>query len=275
MGHRGGGRPIDAARHIAELEEQGYSIVRNAVGTAFCDEVIEEIRRIEARGPPTTEQNEFVGYKTLRYFDLLNQRPIWQRVATQPDVLKIARAVLGEDMLLSLMGTTLLEPGETRQETHRDDGIYDLPMPHKHLVCNTMWALSDFTEENGATRIVKGTHKRKLEPKYGARYPSIAAVMPKGSICFILGTCYHGAGANTTNERRWALTVNYCAGCLRQHENMMLAVSRQRAATFSPELRALIGYRMGALTVGHIGGRDPGFLLDRDPRRIASKTSEK
>jgi len=235
--------------------------VQDALSPDFCDEIVAEIERLETLEPPSLKGNAFVGYKTVRYFDLLNRGEVWQRVAAHPNLLPVLRGVLGNDMLLSTMGTAVIAPGERAQPIHRDDELYDMAMPHKNLVCNTMWALTDFTQENGATRIVPNTHRLAATADPKQSYESIPAVMPKGSVCFVLGTCYHGGGENRTADRRWALTINYCAGCMRQQENLMLAIPRDKAKTFSPELQALIGYRMSARNVGHIDARDPRTVL--------------
>ncbi len=258
---------MDFDRHVREIEETGYSIMEGAVTEAFCDEIVAEIERLEGSGPASLQGNPFVGYKTVRYFDLLNRGEIWQRVATHPHLLPVLRGVLGPDMLLSTMGTAVIAPGERAQPIHRDDELYDMSMPHKPLVCNTMWALTDFTEDNGATRIVPNTHRLPESPDPAGTYPSFPAVMPKGSVCFVSGTCYHGGGANRSDQRRWALTINYCAGCMRQQENLMLAIPHERAARFSPALQDLIGYRMTRRNVGHVDAGDPRRLLTSSPGR--------
>jgi ectoine hydroxylase-related dioxygenase (phytanoyl-CoA dioxygenase family) len=248
--------------HIQHLEQHGYAIMEGALDPAFCDEIIAEIEWLEAGGEPSLKGNAFVGFKTVRYFDLLNQGEVWQRVATHPNLLPVVRGVLGQDMLLSTMGTAVIAPGERAQPIHRDDELYDIAMPHRNLVCNTMWALTDFTEENGATRIVPDTHRLIGSADPRQAYASIPAIMPKGSLCFVLGTCCHGGGANRTGQRRWALTINYCAGAMRQQENLMLATSRERAASFSEALQALIGYRPTLRSVGHVNAADPRLLLE-------------
>jgi ectoine hydroxylase-related dioxygenase (phytanoyl-CoA dioxygenase family) len=252
---------MDYERHVREIEETGFSIMRNAFSLDLCDEIVAEVERLEGAGPASLKGNAFVGYKTVRYFDLLNRGEVWQRVAAHANLLPVLRGVLGPDMLLSTMGTAVIAAAERAQPIHRDDELYEIAMPHKALVCNTMWALTDFTEENGATRIVPNTHRLPEGADPSRTYPSIPAVMPKGSVCFVLGTCYHGGGANRTEDRRWALTINYCAGCMRQQENLMLATSRARAASFSADLQGLIGYRMSNRNVGHVDAGDPGRLL--------------
>jgi ectoine hydroxylase-related dioxygenase (phytanoyl-CoA dioxygenase family) len=252
---------MDHERHIQELEAQGFSIMQGALEPSLCDEIIAEITRLEATGATAMPGNAAAGYKTARYFDLLNHGEVWQRVATHPSLLPVLRGVLGSDMLLSTMGTAVLEPGESAQLIHRDDELYEIAMPHKNLVCNTMWALTAFTRDNGATEIVPGTQRLVESPNRKTRYDSIQALMPKGSVCFVLGTCYHGGGANRSNERRWGLTINYCAGSIRQQENLMLAITRERARGFSAELQSLIGYAMTVRHVGHVAARDPRRLL--------------
>lgn len=251
----------EIARCIQEVEDQGFSIAEGTFSRDFCDEIMEEIERLEAIGPPALKPSEFVGYSTQRYFDLLNEGQVWQRVATHPLLLEVLQGVLGEDVLLSTMGTAVIGPGEPAQAIHCDDQLYGMKRPHKNLVCNTMWALSDFTEETGATRVVPGSHKSASYAKPGESHDTVGVVMPRGSVAFVVGTCYHGAGANTSEERRWALTINYCAGCMRQQENLMLAVGRERAESFPQELQNLIGYRISSLGVGHVNAGDPRQVL--------------
>jgi ectoine hydroxylase-related dioxygenase (phytanoyl-CoA dioxygenase family) len=217
--------------------------------------------RLEREGVAALTPNVFTGFNTVRFFDLLNHGEVWQRVATQPNLLPVLRGVLGQDMLLSTMGTAVIGPGEPAQPIHRDDSLYDIAMPHRPFVCNTMWALTDFTEENGATRVIPGTHTFITDPGRAVEMDSIPAVMPKGSVCFVVGTLYHGGGANRSNARRWALTINYCTGAVRQQENLMLSLAREKVATFSAELQALIGYRTTLRGIGHVNAGDPRQLL--------------
>ena len=258
---------LDAQRHIDEVEGQGYSIAEGMLSDDFCEEIKDEIRRLEAAGRPALPANEFTGFKTLRYFDLLNEAEVWQRVATHPPMLEVLRGVLGNDLLLSTMGTAVIDPGETSQQIHCDDMLYRLKRPHKNIVCNTMWALDRFTEENGATRFLPGSNKLADYPEMlpddptGAKqdYATIQAVMPKGSVCFLVGTCYHSGSANVSDERRWALTINYCAGIMRQQENLMLAHTRERMSSFPKALQDILGFGGG---LGHINAGDPRQVLE-------------
>jgi ectoine hydroxylase-related dioxygenase (phytanoyl-CoA dioxygenase family) len=168
-------------------------------------------------------------------------------------ILPVVRSVLGKDCLLSTYGTVAIGPDEPAQAIHADDILYRLPRPHPDIFCNVMIALSDFTEENGATRIVPGSHQWpdypeiRITPEGEAdeRYSSIAAEMPRGSVCFFLGTTYHGGGANRTDTARTGITMAYCAGWLRPQENFAVAVAQERAVGFDADLQALMGWRTG------------------------------
>jgi ectoine hydroxylase-related dioxygenase (phytanoyl-CoA dioxygenase family) len=116
-----------------------------------------------------------------------------------------------------------------------------------------MIAVSDFTEENGATRIVAGSNRWDHYPEIYVsasgetddRYDTIAAEMPRGSVCFVLGSTYHGGDANRSNAPRHGMTMAFWAGWVPPQQNFTVAVSQERAATFEPELQALMGGRAG------------------------------
>jgi len=132
-------------------------------------------------------------------------------------------------------------------------------------VCNSMWALTDFTEANGATRLVPGTHLSDHSPDYGADYDTIPAEMPAGSVLIWHGSLWHGGGANATDETRMGIAMNYCAGYIRQQENQQLGLSRETVEGFSPRLRQLVGYGVYNMLIGHINKQSPEqLLLDRD-----------
>ncbi|MGB0996255.1 MAG: phytanoyl-CoA dioxygenase family protein, partial [Acidimicrobiales bacterium] len=136
------------------------------------------------------------------------------------------------------------------------------PFPTGYDVqCNTIWAGDDFTEENGATRIVIGSNQ--LEG--GLRFTledSIPAEMTKGSVLFYSGSVYHGGGANDSDANRRAINITYNVSFLRQEENQYLSVPREQAATFPEPLQRLMGYQMGAYALGYIDDlRDPINVL--------------
>ena len=243
--------------HASEIAEQGYSIMEEVIDKKFRIQLLDELERLESVRPGgDIPPGPFTGFVTRRWFDLLNDGDVWQQVAIHSDVLAVLPHVLGEDFLLSTMGSAVIGPGEESQMLHVDDGVYQFPRPHPNLVCNTMWALSDFTLENGATHVVPESNKWDHEPVMGENYETISLEMPAGSIAFVSGTSYHGAGANTTEDTRWALTINYCNGSMRQQENLMLGISPERMMTFPKELQNILGFKL-CKGAGHIFASDP------------------
>ena len=243
--------------HASEIAEQGYSIMEEVIDKKFRIQLLDELERLESVRPGgDIPPGPFTGFVTRRWFDLLNDGDVWQQVAIHSDVLAVLPHVLGEDFLLSTMGSAVIGPGEESQMLHVDDGVYQFPRPHPNLVCNTMWALSDFTLENGATHVVPESNKWDHEPVMGENYETISLEMPAGSIAFVSGSSYHGAGANTTEDTRWALTINYCNGSMRQQENLMLGISSERMMTFPKELQNILGFKM-CKGAGHIFASEP------------------
>ena len=125
-----------------------------------------------------------------------------------------------------------------------------------------MWALTDFTEETGATRVVPGSNRFDDNPDMSQHYDTVPLAMPAGSIAFVVGSCYHGAGANQSSQDREALTINYCSGVMRQQENLMLSIHPARMMTFAKELQDILGFKL-AHRAGHIFTQDPRLEMER------------
>ena len=249
--------------HVEAINQNGYSIIENAIQPDFLKEIIDELDHLESVRPGgDIPPGPFTGLVTRRWFDLLNDGEVWQRVATHPAILQVMEHVLGEGFLLSTMGTAVVGDGEEAQPIHADDQVYSFPRPHPNLVCNTMWALSDFTEETGGTRIVAGSNNWEQEPDGITTYDSVPLEMPAGSIAFVVGTCYHGAGANRSGKERLALTINYCNGSMRQQENLMLGIHPARMMSFSSQLQNILGFKL-CKGAGHIFAQDPGVEMIR------------
>ena len=131
----------EVASIVREIDEKGFSIMEGAIPAAFLDEILAEIDRLQSVRPGgDIPPAPFTGFVTRRWFDLLNDAEVWQRVATHPWVLQVLRHILGDGFLLSTMGTAVVGDGEKQQPIHADDMLYEMPRPHPNLVCNTMWA---------------------------------------------------------------------------------------------------------------------------------------
>jgi ectoine hydroxylase-related dioxygenase (phytanoyl-CoA dioxygenase family) len=152
-------------------------------------------------------------------------------------------------------------PGETAQNLHTDDTVYPLPRPHEEVVTNCMWAIDDFTEENGATHLLPGSHRDAPEPEDRFDYSkTVRAVMPAGSVCIFIGSVFHAGGANHSNRPRLGVAMEYCAGWVRPQENHYLSVPRSIVRDVSPRLQELLGYSLHGL-LGNADGIHPKKFL--------------
>jgi ectoine hydroxylase-related dioxygenase (phytanoyl-CoA dioxygenase family) len=254
---------VDVDHHLAAIAEQGYTVVEDAIEPELIDELNEALERVEARLGTEPANNDFEGRSTFRVYNLLVHGEAFAKVPVHPNVLPIVEGVLDEGCLLSSLSSIAIGPDETPQPIHADDQLMPIPKPHPPTVCNTMWALTDFSEANGATRIVPGTHLAQ-SPDFGRHYDSIPAEMRRGSVLIWHGSLWHGGGANTTTERRVGLASNYCAGYIRQQENQQLGIPREVARGFDRRLQRLCGYGVYSGLIGHIDKHDPVELLAED-----------
>jgi len=178
-----------------------------------------------------------------------------------PLVLAATSRVLGHatNFQLHLTQAIAIEPGQRAQPIHRDQWAFDFfPFPADYEVqCNTIWALTDFTEVNGATRLVPGSNHAADRLVY-ADTDAEPAEMRRGSALVYSGSVYHGGGANRSDATRIGLNITYALAWLRQEENQYLSVPREVAATLPIELLRLMGYDRGAYALGYIDDlRDP------------------
>ena len=150
---------------------------------------------------------------------------------------------------------------------HADTNMIPLPRPHLPITVNSMWALTDFTEANGATRIVPGSHKFDHDPVYGEHYETVCAEMPAGSVLVWNSAMWHGGGQNLTDERRDGIASYYCAGWIRQQENQQLGIPMDRIRRFDRRLQELCGFSVYGGVYGHIDNHDPIEMLGRERGR--------
>ncbi|HVN64551.1 MAG TPA: phytanoyl-CoA dioxygenase family protein [Candidatus Binataceae bacterium] len=256
---------VSIQEHLERIDRDGYSIVENAIEPALIDLIASELVRVERERNIVPAHNSFEGYRTTRVYNLLVYGKAFEAIPVHPAILPIVEGVLGDGLLVSTLSSISIGPGEAAQGIHTDDILIPLKKPHQPIVCNTMWALTDFTEENGATRLVPGSHKYDRNPEYGKQYDSVAAEMRKGSVLVWVGSLWHGGGANRTNRPRIGIAMNYCAGYIRQQENQQLGVPREIAAQFSPRLKELVGYGIYRGLIGHIDKHSPANAILGDP----------
>lgn len=264
--------PADIDAHVAKIERDGYTIVEGAIEIDLVDRIAAELRSLEAELGVQPASNLFEGLRTVRIYNLLARAKVFEEIPVHEGVLPIVERVLDRGCLVSSLSSIAIEPGEAPQPIHADDQLIPLPKPHVAIVCNTMWAITEFTLDNGATRLVAGSHRAERSPELGTSYDTVAAVMPRGSVLVYHGSLWHGGGANVSAERRVGVAMNYCAGWIRQQENQQLGIPPEVARGFSPRLRKLVGYGIYRGLVGHVDKCSPVDLLDdAGPRRVVGE----
>ena len=241
------------------LGESGYAIVEHLLTPEEAKAKRAELTRILDETP--VGRNDFEGFKTRRIYALFAKTRVFDGPATHPLVLGVLDRVLGASYQLSAPVGIEISPGETAQVLHTDDGIYPIAKPHQEIVLNTMWALDDFTDENGATHVVPGSHAW-VDKRPDESSTVVRATMPAGSVMFFTGSVFHGGGANNSDRPRLGTILEYVSGWLRPQENHVIAVPRALVRTLEPRLQELLGYNIHPPFVGNVDGRHPRKALE-------------
>lgn len=256
--------PTASGNEIAEiLRRDGGVIVDDLASPEMLDTFFDEMHPWTDRTPPG--KDDFTGRNTRRTGGLLARSVTAQDLVMHPTALATCDDFLGHVTSYQLHLTQVIDigPGSEAQTIHRDQWAFDFfPFPIGYDVqCNTIWAGDDFTEANGATRVVVGSNQREDGLRFDLA-DSVPAEMSRGSVLFYSGSVYHGGGANTTDAHRRAINITYNVSFLRQEENQYLSVPKATAATFAEPLQRLMGYRMGAYALGYVDDlRDPLDVL--------------
>jgi ectoine hydroxylase-related dioxygenase (phytanoyl-CoA dioxygenase family) len=243
----------------AQLEAEGYAVVPGMLDPEALAWAHSEVEAILATTP--LGRDDFEGRRARRIYALFAKTRAFDAAATDPIILAVLDRVLHHYQLSAPAGIEI-GPGEVAQPLHPDDAIYPVPQPHAELVVNVMWPLDDFTAANGATRIVRGSHRN------GSRRPGpddevTVIEMPAGSALLYVGSLWHGGGANHTDTPRVGVVLHYAVSWLRPVENHVLAVPREVVARLPERLQELLGYNIGPPFIGYVDGRHPKHTLTR------------
>jgi ectoine hydroxylase-related dioxygenase (phytanoyl-CoA dioxygenase family) len=245
---------------VAVMDRDGYAIVEGLYAD-HVDAARADLRRVLAGTP--LGRNDFEGHRTRRVYALFAKTRAMDAAALHPLTLGVCEATLGPWFQFSAPVGIDIGPGEVAQGVHRDESVHPLPQPHPQVVINSMWALDDFTEENGATVVYPGSHRWPRDRAPGPGDPVARAVMPAGSVMFYGGDVIHGGGANTTDRPRLGVILEFVVAWLRPQENHCLAVPFDVAATLPERLQELLGYNIFPPFVGYVDGRHPRRVLHR------------
>jgi ectoine hydroxylase-related dioxygenase (phytanoyl-CoA dioxygenase family) len=247
----------------AVLERDGCAIVDRLVSPSVLDRTRGELEPYLAATP--VGPDAFSGRRTRRTGGLVARSETFRDVVRHPVVLDAVKGILSEatSFHLHLTQVIAIGPGEPAQQIHRDQWAFDFfPFPRGYEVqCNTIWAMTDFTEANGATRVIPGSHRLEDRRQFEVE-DTEPAEMEAGSVLFYTGALYHGAGANVSDGVRYGLNVTYAVSWLRQEENQYLSCPFEIARTLPDDLLRLMGYQRGAYALGYVDDlRDPLDVL--------------
>lgn len=251
----------DLDAHAERIARDGYTILEHVIEPELIDAIAADLERLENELAIETAKNLFEGFRTKRVYNLLAHGSVWERIPAHDAVLPLVERVLDVGCLVSSLSSIRILPDERAQPVHADDQVMPLAKPHVATVCNTMWAITDFTDANGATRLVAGSHLADHSPSPLAPHDTIPAEMPRGSVLVWHGSLWHGGGANRTDRPRIGIAMNYCAGWLRQQENQQLGLPLETVRRFPKRLRELVGYGVYHGLIGHVVGRTPEQAL--------------
>jgi len=236
---------------VAVMAEHGAVIVDDFVTPQWLEEFNDSVRTsIDAYTPydyGEPEAMEFLGYNTVRLNGLVSKASNYLDLMLDERLLGVMDQLLAPSCgqyLLNSSEIIEIHGGETAQELHVDDVIWPghFWMPGRMLQCNTMVAGTEFTESNGATQVVPGSHLWD-DPERIPRPDEIArAVMTAGSIVFVGGKTIHGGGSNTSGEARRAIVTSFVLGWLRTQENHFLHTTVEQAKSWPARARQLLGY---------------------------------
>jgi hypothetical protein len=253
--------PADTApAAVAEIvKEEGAVIVVGVASSRLLDSIEAELEPYLEATPPGPD--DFTGFLTRRTGSLIARSPAARQLVMHPLALETTGNLLAHatNFQLHLTQAIAIGPGQPAQPIHKDRWAFDFfPFPTGYEVqCNTIWALTEFTEENGATRIVLGSNTAD-DTQVFTQDDTEPAEMERGSVLFYSGSVNHGGGANRTDQVRIGLNITYNLAWLRQEENQYLATPPELAQTLPVELLRLMGYTRGAYALGYIDDlRDP------------------
>eukprot|EP01012_Entosiphon_sulcatum_P028295 TRINITY_DN3418_c0_g3_i1.p1 TRINITY_DN3418_c0_g3~~TRINITY_DN3418_c0_g3_i1.p1 ORF type:complete len:296 (-),score=29.88 TRINITY_DN3418_c0_g3_i1:15-875(-) len=243
------------------LLKEGYVIIEDVVDVEKTTEIRKELERLLEK--QSSGRDAFEGRKSKKLYTVVAHTRVADSLLTHSLVLAVARNVIGEYAQLNSSVVAQVLPGEIEQQLHRDADKYPISCRactncntvHQEIIINSMWALTPFTLNNGATHVVP--RSQNVTRPLPNQVETYAAGMRPGSVLLWLGNTVHGAGANVSTEPRLGLIVEYSAGWLRPTESNLIALPPNRVQELPPELQKLIGYNILPVFVGSVNGTHP------------------
>jgi ectoine hydroxylase-related dioxygenase (phytanoyl-CoA dioxygenase family) len=251
----------DTAQLAQQLHRDGVLILEHHLDPDLLRRVYREFD--PHFGAASFGTGPFFGGETKRFGRVLSRSAASAELVMDPTIMELVGHLLSphcESVQLNLTQGIEIHPGAPAQGPHRDQDMWPGAGPGVEFMVNVMWALDDFTMENGATRIWPGSN-HLLDVPLLPEEEAIPAAMPAGSVCLFLGSTLHSGGANRSARPRRGFLASYCLGWLRTWENQFLAYPPHVARSFAPELAELVGYRQHRPSLGNFEGQCPSVLL--------------
>ena len=245
--------PADAESNaiVAAVQQDGAVILDDVLSDGFIAALREETDPYMEH--TSNGEDHFAGHHTTRTGGLLVRSEKCRELIEHQTILNPCNEFLApycERVQLHLTQIIRIRPGETAQTIHRDRWAWGKHLSHLEPQFNTIWAITDFTSENGATQVVPGSTQwpddQEIQPEQITR-----AEMKAGSVLVYSGSVFHGGGANTSDQDRIGINITYALGWLRQEENQYLSCPPELAKDLSPTLQGLAGYAMGQYALGY------------------------
>ncbi|MGH8301894.1 MAG: phytanoyl-CoA dioxygenase family protein [Steroidobacteraceae bacterium] len=252
------------------LRASGYVIFDRLLPEAAVDRICAELEPFFQATPRC--RGDFYGWNTTRFGSVPLKSPGSHALLLHQPMLAIAEEILGPHCdwyQINLTQAVRLHPGERQQVPHRDEEMWPCPKNGIEYLINVMWALSDFTAENGATMLWPRSHFRRLSRELDPA-EAVIAEMPRGSALVYLGSVTHCGGANRSPLPRTGLILSYCLGWLKQYENAFLSYPPDVARQFPRAIRDLLGYRIHRPNLGGYEGQDPAVLFETRSHQLAA-----
>lgn len=232
-------------QHRQQLDEQGFTVLPGAIPPDLLIGLRTRIREV------FEEEGERAGHEfrtepnAHRLANLVDKGEVFGRAILMPHVLEYVRHVLGPAIKLSSLNARSADPDtEVGQPLHVD--MAAIPDERGYWVCNTIWVLDDFTADNGATRMVPGSHRWGTRPQEVledplAPHPDEELLLaPAGSIAVMNAHLWHGGTANRTGRPRLAMHAFFCRRDKPQQQYQKQLLRPEVQAALSPELRDLL-----------------------------------
>lgn len=249
---------------IQTLEQDGCLVIEGLLDD-------DEVNPLQSHMHSTFEKipdcnGNVYGHETKRIGTLFSRHETFQKMAVMNPIIEIMDHFLLQscnDFQVNLTQATSKGPAEAKRALRQDDLIFPFRHPEQEVMLTCLWAIDEFTEDNGAMVLVPGSHRWERSESVAPSYENLPAeqtakaVMKKGSVLIYLGSIYHCDSANKSNERRCSAMISYSLGWLRQAENSYLAYSKEAVSTMPERLRHLLGYFAHQPNLGSINGIDP------------------